>query len=281
MTTPVPGSGVGRRQLLQTGGLTVTLGALLAACGESAEGEPGRVGYAPPVTPLPSVELNNAVYLRTATSIEYTLIDVYGTIVESGALDSADQEMVERLIDDHRAAAETTSELTREAGGEPYDCANVWYMERTIDPIIDAIEGDEELDIPPSDEPARDWLVLVNGLESMASAMYQQFVETLTEPELRAEVMVLGAQDGRHAAAVAIVATGAPEGYANPELLGEELVIEEGALTPIWAIPTQFGSLAPILITVGAPNEAGTRFSTNLETPADNSFIYDGMTCSA
>ena len=172
---------------------------------------------------MPPVELNDAVYLRTATSIEYTLIDVYGTIVESGALDSADQEMVERLIDDHRAAAETTSELTREAGGEPYDCANAWYMERTIDPIIDAIEGDEELDIPPSDEPARDWLVLVNGLESMASAMYQQFVETLTEPELRAEVMVLGAQDARHAAAVAIVATGAPEGYVNPELLGEDL----------------------------------------------------------
>ncbi len=46
--------------------------------------------------------------------------------------------------------------------------------------------------------------MLVNGLESMASAMYQQIVETLTEPELRAEVMVLGAQDARHAAAVAI-----------------------------------------------------------------------------
>ena len=230
---------------------------------------------------MPTVELNDAVYLRTATSIEYTLIDVYGTIIESGALDSADQAMVDRLIDDHRAAAETTSELTREAGGEPYECANAWYMERTIDPIIEAIEGDEELDIPPSDEPARDWLVLVNGLESMASAMYEQFVETLTEPELRAEVMVLGAQDARHAAAVAIVATGAPEGYANPELLGEDLVIEEGALTPIWAIPTQFGSLAAIPITVGAPNEAGTRFSTNLETPADNSYIYDGMTCPA
>ncbi len=138
MTTPVPGSRVGRRQLLQTGGLTVTLGALVAACGESAEGEPGRVGYAPPATPLPTVELTDVVFLRTATSIEYTLIDVYGTIIESGALDAADQEMVERLIDDHRAAAETTSELTREAGGEPYECANAWYMERTIDPIFAA-----------------------------------------------------------------------------------------------------------------------------------------------
>ena len=72
MTTPVPGIASGAARLLQTGGLTVTLGALVAACGESAEGEPGRVGYAPPATPLPTVELNNVVFLRTATSIEYT-----------------------------------------------------------------------------------------------------------------------------------------------------------------------------------------------------------------
>ena len=56
--------------------------------------------------------------------------------------------------------------------------------------------------------------------------MYQQFVERLTEPVLRAEVMVLGAQDARHAAAVAIVVTGAPDGYVNPVVLGEESVTD-------------------------------------------------------
>ncbi len=55
MTAPdgaTPG-GLGRRQLLQAGGLTIGLGALLAACGsDTVEGEPGRVGYAPVPTAL-------------------------------------------------------------------------------------------------------------------------------------------------------------------------------------------------------------------------------------
>ena len=43
-----------RRQLLRTGGLTVSLGAIIAACGEDRAGgtDPGRVGEAPSVTPL-------------------------------------------------------------------------------------------------------------------------------------------------------------------------------------------------------------------------------------
>ena len=61
---------------------------------------------------------------------------MYGTIVDNGALESADQAMVERLIEDHRAAAEATTELTTQAGGEPYECANAWYMERRIEPIF-------------------------------------------------------------------------------------------------------------------------------------------------
>lgn len=278
---PDPAARIGRRQMLQAGGLTVTLGALIAACSESAEGEPGRVGYAPPATALPTVEVNDAVYLRTATSLEQTLIDVYGTITDSGVLDPGAQDVVDRLVEDHIAAVATTSELTTAAGGEPYECANAWYMDRVIAPILAQIVGDEALDIPPSDEPERDALVLVNGLESMVGAMYQQLVERLTEPDTRADVMLLGAEAARHAAAVAIMVTGAPEAYASPEVAGEEVVPDEAGLSPIFAIPTLYGSLAGIPITVGAPNDSGTRFSTILETPADNSFIYDGMTCDA
>ena len=272
---------VSRRQLLQTTGLTVTLGALVAACSESAEGEPGRVGYAPPATPLPTAEVNNAVYLRTATSIEQTLIDTYGTLIDAGVLDADAQDVLERLVEDHTAAVVATSELTEAAGGEPYPCANAWYMDRVIEPLVEQILGDEEQDIPPSDEPQRDSLVLANGLESMVAAMYQQMVERLTEPDLRADGMLLGAEAARHAAAVAIMVTGAPEAYASPVLFGTEVTPDEAGLTPIFALPSLFGSLAPIPITVGAPNETGTRYSTVLETPAENAFIYDGMTCDA
>ena len=126
------GGPITRRRLLETGGLAAAFGALLAACGETSGDEaPGRVGYAPPVTPLPQPEINDVVYLRTATSIEYLMLDIYAWMTESGELDEADQTLIDRLIADHRAAAETTAELTSQAGGEPYECANVWYTERS------------------------------------------------------------------------------------------------------------------------------------------------------
>ena len=72
--TPIATTGIGRRQLLQAGGLTVALGALVAACGEREAEERARDGSATPrrPPPLPTVEVNDVVYLRTATSIEQT-----------------------------------------------------------------------------------------------------------------------------------------------------------------------------------------------------------------
>ena len=272
-----------RRQLLQRGGLTVALAVLVAACGEdSAEEEaPGRVGYAPPATPLPTVETNDIVYLRTTTSIEQTLVETYERIAELGALDGPDAAMLERLIEDHRAAVAATVELTTAAGGEPYECANSWYVQRVVTPILELIEGDEAQDIPPSDDPTRDSLVVLHGMESMVGAMYQQMVELVTVVELRAELMVFGAAAARHSAAVAIAATGAPDGYINPELVGGELLPDESGLLPLYAIATTFGALTPIPLTIGAPNEAGTRTTISLETPAANSFVYEGESCDA
>ncbi len=34
-------------------------------------------------------------------------------------------------------------------------------------------------------------------------------------------------------------------------------------------------------MTIGAPNDAGTRTTITLETPAANSFVYEGETCEA
>ncbi len=273
-------AGLGRRQLLQTGGLTIALGAVLAACGSSSEaGEPGRVGYAPAATPLPQLTVDDAVRMRTATSIEYTIIDMYGRITESGALNETDQRFVDRLVQDHQAAADVTARLTIGAGGEPYGCVNSWYMTRVVPPIFEHIDGNEAAGIPPSDNPARDMIAVVNAMESMAASMYQGMVETLTSPQLRAEGMAIGAQSARHAAAAAIRSTGAPEGYFSPVLTGGAVAPGEDGLIPLYAIPSQFGSLAPVQLVIGAPNEAGSRFTMPIETPAANSFVYAGETC--
>lgn len=280
MTEHHDGRGLGRRELLLAGGATVGLGALVAACSSGAATEPGRVGYAPVPTALPNEVVDDAVYLRTAQSIERTIVEVYGTIVESGALSGDGAALVARLVDDHTAAVAAVGELVTQVGGEPYDCVNAWYMERVIPPILENINGDGA-DIPPSDDPARDMLAVVDGMESMAASMYQGLVEKLSEPGLRGDVMVLGARSARHSAAAAIVSTGAPEAYVSPAVLGQEVTAGESGLVPLYAIPTQFGTLSPYSLVIGAASSAGTRFTTALETPADNSYVYADETCSA
>ena len=278
---PEPRPRVGRRQLLQTGGLAVSLAAVLAACGKSSTAEPGRVGFAPTPSDLPRQNIDDGVRLRTASSIEYMIMDVYATITESGALEAADQELVDRLVQDHQAAADTLAQLTTQFGAEPYECANAWYMDRVVPPIFENINGDEAKDIPPSDDPARDMLATVNAWETVDGAMYQGMVEQMASAELRSEIMKLGAMAGRHAAVSAIHATGAPQGYFDPVLIGGEAPAAQEGLLPLFAIPTEFGSLAPTQLVIGAASSAGTRFTLPIDTPADNSYVYTDQTCPA
>jgi hypothetical protein len=270
---------VSRRGLLRTGGLTVGVAALLAACKKEEAAAPGRVGFAPVPTDLPQQSVTDGVRLRTATSIEYTILDVYATITESGKLAAPEQQLVDRLVADHKQAAAQLAELTESAGAEPYECANSWYMDRVIPPIFTAIDGDEATGVPPSDDPARDMLATVNAMEAMAGAMYQGMVETLSEPELRAQVMMIGAVSARHAAVSALHANPPPKGYVSPVVLGQEAPAADKGLNPLFAIPTEFGALAPTQLTIGAPSAAGTRTTMPIDTPAENSFVYTGQTC--
>lgn len=279
--TPAQSTRVGRRQLLIAGGATVSLGALLAACGGGGAGEPGRVGFSPAPTALPTETVDDAVHLRTAQSIENTIVDVYGRITESGALTGADADLLARLVDEHTATAAQVAELVTEADGEPYDCTNDWYMERIIPPLFARIEGDPDEDIAPSDDPARDMLALMDAMESMAASMYQSLVEVLSTPQVRAEVLQFAVRSARHSAVVAIAATGAPDGYISPAVNGEEVAPDESGLVPLHAVPGQFGTLNPYSLVIGAASSAGTRATFALETPADNSYVYNSLTCDA
>lgn len=280
---PPPRSPLTRRTLLRTGGVTVTFGALVAACGSNQEAAaPGRVGNAPVITPPPPVDVDDAVLLRTATSLEYTAIEVYATAAELGVLDGRALELVERFVADHQRHADITAELTSQAGGEPYECANRWLMERGVVPLLEQIAGNEAEGIPPSDDVARDLLAISYAFESIAGATYQKMVEQLTDPQLRQQIIIIGAEEVRHAAAVAIARTGAPEGYVSPVLRGEEIDPAANDGIPLmYAIPGQFGSVAPVEVVIGAENDAGTRFTASVQTPADNAYIYEGMSCPA
>jgi hypothetical protein len=114
----------------------------------------------------------------------------------------------------------------------------------------------------------------------MLGATYQQFVERLTTPELRQEVIGYGAEEVRHAAAIAILRDGAPGAYVSPLVFGEEIDAADGVM-PLYAVTGHFGSVGPTEMTLGPPNDSGTRFATALQTPADNSYVYEGETCEA
>jgi rubrerythrin len=263
---------VDRRTLLRSGGLALSLGAVLAACGgSSGPSEPGRVGLAPPGSTLPDGVVNDVVLLRTAQSIEYTAIDVYAAAADLGVLDAATLAVVGRFVEDHQRHADALGELITAADGEPFTCANPFLMERAITPILGALEG--------SDDLLRDVLNIASALESYAAAAYQALVESLTTPELRRAAMEIAADENRHAATLAIAITGAPEGYISPALTGGEVLPDEDGFPVHYAVPATFGQLSPVELTVGARNAEGARFSINLQTPAENTFVYDFLSC--
>lgn len=271
--------GLSRRRLFESGALA-TLGGLLAACGASSSGgEPGRVGSAPPVSAQPTVELTDAVILRTLTSMELLHLDLYQKVTDSGALDARGQALIDRFVEDHRAAAGELLTLTESAGGEPYVCTNDWYERRVVPEILAAVTGDPESDVPASDDPAADLLRISYGFETMMSSSYQKMIELVEDIGLRPPLARLGAVAARHAAAVAMLVSGTPEGYVSPVVLGGELTPEEGERAELFAIPFRFGMLTSTEIVIGAPDSAGTRSGFALETPADNAYVYDYYTC--
>jgi len=278
------GQPISRRRLFEVGGASIGLAALLAACGNSEAPAAGRVGNAPVATDLPDAVVNDIVYLRTMTSLEYSLVDVYAVLAGLEGLPTPTTDALTRFTADHTANAAALAQLTTDAGGQPYECGNAWMMGRAFQPALDNIlgkgrDGDTPA-ITPTDDANRDTLAMINGLETLAAATYQGMVEKLSVPPVRAAIIPFGAQAARHAAAIAIIA-GGEEGaarYVSPVLLGAE-PDAEATFPTAYAIPTRFGQLTPIEVTIGAENDLGLRYKATFETPADNAYIYDGEVC--
>ncbi|MEY2958327.1 MAG: hypothetical protein RLZZ01_895, partial [Actinomycetota bacterium] len=102
-------STISRRNLIRTSALTVTVGALAAACGGGRTGSdaPGRLGIADEATPLLDESVDDLTLLRTAQSLEHTAIDVYAAAADTGALAAGELALVQRFVDDHRRHSES------------------------------------------------------------------------------------------------------------------------------------------------------------------------------
>jgi hypothetical protein len=260
----------GRRDALKLGGLTLSVAALAAACGTDRTGDsaPGRVGYAPPITDPPDYPVDDAVFLRTASSLELTAVAVYEAILDTGALDGDLTALVERLIEDHQAVADEMGELTESVGGVAWTCTNPWYMDRLVTPLLAAV-----LD---SDDPLRDILNSAVALENIAAATHQTLTIELEDADAAVATMAAATLESRHSAAIVAAARG-PEGYVSPTISGGEVPSDAEGVPLQFSITSRFGSTGQIELVVGKPNENGVRQTFVLQTPSLNSWIYNEL----
>lgn len=260
----------GRREALKLGGLTVTVAALVSACGNGRLGDPsaGRVGYAPTVTDPQDYAVDDAVLLRTASSLELTAIAIYQYALDSGELAPDVSKLYQRLIDGHQAIADEMGALTKSVGGVAWTCTNPWYMERLVVPLLDAIKT--------SDNQVRDIINTSVSLENIGAATHQTFTVQLKDEDASAATIRAAALEARHAAAVVSIVRGA-DGYISPTISGGDAQNDPDGVPYNFAITSRFGSIGQIDLVVGTPNENGVRPTFTLQTPAENSYIYNEL----
>jgi hypothetical protein len=305
----------GRRDVLRIGGFGVATAAVITACGAET-GQLGRVGSVSTTVPLPDAAVSNVTLLRTASSIEHSIINVYSQVIgNSDLLDPSHDDLFQRYLDDHSAHAELFEGLTIVAGGTQWTCGNPKFDDVVVQPVLNRIikgvpATAVAAEIPPSDDPLRDILNFAHGLEAMSAATCQSFVVLYSDPSLRASAMTVGANESRHAAMLAFtINPDRPGGWVNfsdavnaepaspptttiaSSTTVQNIANAPGAEVPsdsvpevpqteiptVTAVPSQFGGLAAIQLVVGAGDENGTRLKVSLETPSLNSFVYEYM----
>lgn len=270
-TNDATASRYGRREALKLGGLTVSVAAIAAACGTDRTGDdaPGRVGFAPPIEELEEYPIDDAVLLRTASSLELTAVAVYTAVLDTGLLDADLTTLVERLIEDHQMVADEMGQLTESVGGVAWTCTNPWYMDRTVDPLLAAV-----LD---SDNPLRDIVNTAVVLENIAAATHQSLTVELMDPPAAAATIAAATLESRHSAAIVAAARGA-DGYVSPAIDGDAENPTDADGVPLkFAITNRFGSTGQIELVAGKPNENGVRQTFVVQTPSLNSWIYNEL----
>lgn len=267
----LPNPSLDRRQLLRNSGLMLSMGAIVAACGSNRGGStnPGRLGVADEATELEQAAITDVVLLRTAQSLEYTALAVYDAAGATGALTSAQTALAGRFVEDHTGHAASIGSLIGDQGGVEFTCANPFLVDRAVTPILGALDG--------SDDIQRDLLNIAHAFESLAGASYQALVGLLTDRSLRKELMRIGGEENRHAAALAGAIN--PDSAYSPAMFGEPLSNDADGFPIPYQIPSTFGLLTGIELVVGARDIEGARFSTQLQTPAQNSLVYEHLQC--
>lgn len=305
-----------RRGLFRLGGLTMAT-AVVAACSVAEDNKIGTAGSAPANPTLPDPVYDDGIILRTLAGIELSISNAYGRMIDEALLAGPSgtfpqlgdtTEMVGVFKQHHDAAAKQFNKLAKAAGADAWECGNTRLDSAYLFPIFDRVlDGAPATDnakaIEPSDDPVRDFANLVQALETLSAESCQAFVGQATTPALRVAAMQVGIRSARQSAAYSLLlnpgAFVSPTDAANAQVSAatDTTAAADSTVAPTTAaaasgdappqteiplpiaVPTQFGSLAPITYVGGRGDENGVRLKLNLETPSLNSFAYAWEEC--
>ena len=278
---------VDRRTVLRLGGMSVALGAVLAACGAGEnggttgvgpEGIP-QIGTAPPLKAEGSKVISDARLLRTATSMHYNGIDAIDRVLALGfvSYDVAGAARGYRGLLQQQADA--LAAATTAAGAKPYEQRNAAIDENIVTKALDLIN----VSATKGDDASR----FLHAFATLAAETHQSFVPLLTTPELRGAAMQIGAVHHRVSALLARLIS--PENLVNVDgitiaaPITETTVAAEGdtaagpAPTPVYQIPGAYGPLGAVQVVLGklGVDDDFKRTQLNIETPSLNSLVAD------
>jgi hypothetical protein len=252
--------GVSRRRFLALGGFTVATSAVVAACGATEEGQIPQSGLASTTTTIPAYPVSDLALVRTASSLEYNVIDAYGALSSLDTMSAEARELAAFFAEQHREHAAVFEAAAEELGGNPFTRANPVVYDKVIAPALQLLAN--------QGNPEQGIVRLAHGLETLAGATYQTVVPVLTAPALRSAAMSVGGIEARHSAMWVPFIT---EGAIAPELEAPAAEADTTAVSqpgePVYAVPGPYGSLAPARVQVGTE-------VVTVDVPGPNSFMY-------
>lgn len=248
---------ISRRNLLLTGGATAAAAMVLAACGGSTGNQVTRIGEPVPATPLPDADVTDVVLLRTAQSVEKMVASILTDPRVASVASSDVAPVMAAFAAAHERHVTEIAPLVSARGATPVNTVNEKLMTSYGDTVLSLV-GE-------SKDPA-DAATILLGMETLMAATYQYAVSLTTEPALRAQMMQLGAASSRRAAVAAQL--------INPGTSAFGGGVDADGNPTVATLPSAFGPLNSVQISIGPKNDVGTRTTVLMDTPSLNSLLY-------
>lgn len=186
-----------RRQFLVLGGAATAGAAALAACSSTPVVQSSGTAAstvtpatAPTTTEAADLVTNSESILRTATSLEASIVAFYDKMLAAAYLtDPAAKSWARTIQSNHVAHVAALKDLTRSVGAKPYEKTNAQ---------VDAFVIVPKLALADKARSAADLVSLAVELEEAAASTMTLAVGSLGLPSTRQSIMAVGAGDARH-----------------------------------------------------------------------------------